>query len=53
MFESKIVLIFFKEIHCILDLARKNKGKAIDKETFLQLFNLPGIVGERLFHVFD
>jgi hypothetical protein len=35
------------------DLARKTQGKAIDKATFLQLFNLPGMVGERLFAVFD
>jgi hypothetical protein len=35
------------------DLSRKTQGKAIDKATFLQLFNLPGMVGERLFVVFD
>jgi len=29
------------------------KGKTIDKETFLEYFPLPGIMGERLYAVFD
>lgn len=35
------------------DLSHRSPGKNIDKLTFLHLFNLPGMVGERLFAVFD
>lgn len=34
------------------DLAARSKGTTIDKATFLRIFNLPGMLGERLFHVF-
>lgn len=49
---------FGKDELCLLDsmfqdLARRSPGKTIDKATFLQLFNVPGMLGERLFHVFD
>ncbi len=30
-----------------------SKGNTIDKATFLQYFPLPGMMGERLFAVFD
>ncbi len=35
------------------DLAQRSPGKTIDKETFLKFFPLPGLHGERLFHVYD
>jgi len=35
------------------DLAQRSPGKTIDKETFLKFFPLPGLHGERLFHLFD
>lgn len=35
------------------DLASRSHGSTMDKATFLALFNLPGMVGERLFAVFD
>lgn len=35
------------------DLADRSNGKGIDKETFLQYFPLPGLLGERLFAQFD
>ncbi|CAK9014363.1 Myosin light chain kinase A (MLCK-A) [Durusdinium trenchii] len=35
------------------DLAQRSKGNTMDKETFLKFFPLPGLHGERLFHVFD
>ena len=35
------------------NLADRSQGKAMDKETFLQFFPLPGLHGERLFEVFD
>jgi hypothetical protein len=31
----------------------KKNNKAIDKTTFLKVFKLPGMLGERLFDVFD
>lgn len=30
-----------------------NKGRTLDKETFLKYFPLPGVLGERLFDLFD
>ena len=35
------------------DLAKRSPDKTMSKETFLQYFALPGILGERLFAVFD
>ncbi len=35
------------------DLAQRSPGKTIDKPTFLKNFALPGLLGERLFTVFD
>ena len=35
------------------DLALRSPGKVIDKGTFLKFFPLPGLLGERLFKVFD
>jgi serine/threonine-protein phosphatase 2B regulatory subunit len=35
------------------DLAKRSPGKTMDKATFLALFKLPGMLGERLFRVFD
>ncbi|MES1917279.1 MAG: hypothetical protein MHM6MM_009017 [Cercozoa sp. M6MM] len=35
------------------ELARRSPGKTMSKSTFLEFFRLPGIFGERLFHVFD
>jgi len=35
------------------DLANRSPDETMSKETFLQYFNLPGILGERLFAVFD
>mmetsp|Transcript_17541 Transcript_17541/g.34237 ORF Transcript_17541/g.34237 Transcript_17541/m.34237 type:complete len:755 (+) Transcript_17541:30-2294(+) len=35
------------------ELASRSPGATMDKATFLKLFNLPGMIGERLFAVFD
>ena len=35
------------------DLAKRSPDETMSKETFLQYFALPGILGERLFAVFD
>lgn len=37
------------------DLAEQSdrRGKTIDKETFLKYFPLPGVLGERLYDLFD
>ena len=35
------------------DLALRSPGRVIDKATFLRFFPLPGLLGERLFKVFD
>jgi len=35
------------------DLAARSPGPTMDKFTFLKFFNVPGMLGERLFAVFD
>jgi|LauGreSBDMM110SN_4_FD.fasta_scaffold336809_1 Ca2+-binding EF-hand superfamily protein len=35
------------------DMAERNNGKGVDKETFLQYFPLNGLLGERLFAQFN
>jgi Ca2+-binding EF-hand superfamily protein len=35
------------------DLSTRSHGKKIDKTTFMQIFKLPGMMGERLFDVLD
>lgn len=40
-----------KQLH--KELASRSSSTGIDKETFLQYFNLPGLWGERLFRYFD
>ena len=35
------------------DLAHRSPGKTMDKSTFLEFFPLPGLLGERLFTMFD
>lgn len=35
------------------DLARRNEDSEMDKATFLDFFNVPKLLGERLFQVFD
>ena len=35
------------------DLAKRSPEETMSKETFLECFSLPGILGERLFDVFD
>ena len=35
------------------DMAERNDGRGIDKETFLQYFPLNGLLGERMFVSFD
>ena len=43
-----------KVIHqTFADLAKRSPGDVIDKPTFLKFFPLPGLLGERLFTVFD
>ena len=34
-------------------LASRSEGPTMDKRTFLQFFNYPGMFGERLFAMFD
>eukprot|EP00736_Rhodelphis_marinus_P007849 Rmarinus@m.1239 len=35
------------------DAAKRSKGKTVDKATFLTMFPLPSLMGERLFTMFD
>ena len=35
------------------ELASRSAGPTMDKATFLRFFNMPGMLGERLFQVFD
>lgn len=35
------------------ELSSRSSSNGIDKETFLQYFNLPGLWGEQLFRKFD
>ena len=39
--------------HTFHDLADRSKGKSIDKITFMKIFQMPGILGDRLFAAFD
>eukprot|EP00808_Paulinella_micropora_P012134 g12520.t1 len=36
-----------------LDLSMRSPDSTMDKDTFLKFFNAPGLLGERLFRVFD
>jgi hypothetical protein len=39
--------------HAFQNLADRSKGKTIDKLTFTKVFQMPGILGDRLFAAFD
>ncbi|CAN0088156.1 unnamed protein product, partial [Discosporangium mesarthrocarpum] len=47
--ELRVIMMTYKELASV----SQGGGEGIDKETFLQYFPVPGLVGERLFHVID
>jgi len=49
--ESSMTLMFWAEYGT--ELASRSPGHYMTKDAFLQFFNVPGILGERLFRVFD
>jgi hypothetical protein len=52
-FKTKICLPYFKDIYKDLQSRSDNPGKGINKVSFLDYAQLPGVLGERFFHVMD
>ena len=52
-FKTKICLPYFKDIFKDLQSRSDNTAKGINKVSFLDYVQLPGVLGERLFHVMD
>ena len=57
MFKDAAIKFDTSELHELKmkfeTLAERSKGPTVDKATFLKIFPLPGILGERLFTLFD
>lgn len=52
--ECDVLQTTFRDLADRSTVYKSSKGPCCDKETFLRFFsNVPGLVGERLFHVFD
>ena len=52
-FKMKVCLPYFKDIFKDLCSRSDNKSKGINKVSFMDYCQLPGLLGERLFAVFD
>ena len=52
-FKMKVCLPYFKDIFKDLCGRSDNKSKGINKVSFMDYCQLPGLLGERLFAVFD
>ena len=52
-FKTKICLPYFKDIYKDLQSRSDNPSKGINKVSLLDYASLPGVLGERFFHVID
>lgn len=52
-FRKKVVIPYFKDIFKSLSESCADQGKHVDKVTFLQYSNLPGVLGDRVFGIMD
>lgn len=52
-FRKKVVIPYFKDIFKSLSESCADQEKHVDKVTFLQYTNLPGILGDRIFGIMD
>jgi hypothetical protein len=52
-FKLNVVLPYFKDIYCDLVTRSDDKHKGINKVTFVEYTQLPGLLAERLFSVWD
>lgn len=52
-FRKKVVIPYFKDIFKSLSESSKDKEKHVDKVTFLQYTNLPGVLGDRIYTIMD
>lgn len=52
-FRKKVVIPYFKDIFKSLSESCADQEKHVDKVTFLQYTNLPGVLGDRIFAIMD
>lgn len=52
-FRKKIVIPYFKDIFKSLSESCADQEKHVDKVTFLQYTNLPGVLGDRIYAIMD
>jgi hypothetical protein len=52
-FRKKVVIPYFKDIFKSLSESSTDKEKHVDRVTFLQYTNLPGILGDRIYAIMD
>ena len=52
-FRKKIVIPYFKDIFKSLSESCTEQDKIVDKVTFLQYTNLPGVLGDRIYAIMD
>lgn len=52
-FKQKVCLPFLLDLYKKLSLTSSEPTSGIDRLSFLQYFKLPGIIGERIFNIFD
>lgn len=50
---KKVVIPYFKDIFKSLSESSADQEKHVDKVTFLQYTNLPGVLGDRIFSIMD
>jgi len=50
---KKVVIPYFKDIFKSLSESSADQAKHVDKVTFLQYTNLPGVLGDRIFGIMD
>jgi hypothetical protein len=52
-FKLKVCLPYFKDIYADLVCRSDNKNKGINRISFIEYTQLPGLLAERFFHVLD
>ena len=52
-FRKKVVIPYFKDIFKSLSESCTDGAKHVDKVTFLQYTNLPGVLGDRIYSIMD
>jgi hypothetical protein len=52
-FKIKVCLPYFKDIYKDLASRSDDKSKGVNKISFLDYCQLPGVIGERLFDILD